>query len=581
MRILHLSDIHLSEQKLMSNKFLLDAFFEDLKFHNAIKKIDCVVISGDLVDKGGDIPFKGKDCYSNFETIIIEPIADILKIDKNKFFFIPGNHDIEEKYIDANYDDGFLKNTNTIEKVNSHIKDNRKAFRNGMRRVKKYKDFEKKYYSKYLNCELSNFESCFVLEMDSLKVGIAAFNSAWMCSPKIRPEKIMLGTDQIRRAQAFFIRNKTHFNIGLIHHHPDLFVDFEEKEIKTTFTNSNIDILLCGHTHENVSEKLSGNRNKIFTSVSKSSFGNPREVDSEYKSGYTLIDLSLDDEKKDISITFNYRVYVHSRESFDKDVYTAQNGRFEEKLAKKNLAAELKDFLNSQRNEDKAQLDDEWNAITSRLIKSTFPKTRKQIADIIRDKMLPDILDHYVKNMELTYEIVQYDDRHIELIEIQEFEIVSSGTEFGYDFDYNIQKTNDPSDKSDIETIELVIDGKNYLSMVAEPIEIPQKGGKEIRKQITFQLKLEGKELYKYKRITKTIHSTGLNVYWKYDIVRITDGLTIDIRNNGGYELDLLGFGSNTNLKQVSYSATEIGKLKHYDLLMPGDGFILIIKSNN
>ena len=53
-RIVHLSDIHFSCKKLDNFKrYMLSGLINDLKKYNDEKKIDIIVFSGDLIDKGG------------------------------------------------------------------------------------------------------------------------------------------------------------------------------------------------------------------------------------------------------------------------------------------------------------------------------------------------------------------------------------------------------------------------------------------------------------------------------------------------------------------------------------------------
>ena len=94
MRIVHLSDLHLSKDNLSSLKqFYLTALLKDLNNWQKEMPIDIIVLTGDLIDKGGSSFNDGEDVYDIVEKEFITPILQNLKMDKSRFLFIQGNHD--------------------------------------------------------------------------------------------------------------------------------------------------------------------------------------------------------------------------------------------------------------------------------------------------------------------------------------------------------------------------------------------------------------------------------------------------------------------------------------------------------
>ena len=69
-----------------------------------------------------------------------------------------------------------------------------------------------------------------------------------------------------------------------------------------------------------------GTRNKLFTSVAKTAFSNPRENTDTFKPGYSILDFEKD-AIGDFNITCFFRKYVHNRIEFDKDVDTSPDGK--------------------------------------------------------------------------------------------------------------------------------------------------------------------------------------------------------------------------------------------------------------
>jgi len=291
-----------------------------------------------LVDKGG-ISFGEEDYYDIIKTEIIEKIANKLGMPNNdNIVIIPGNHDINENEVEEITEGGLKTTVNSIEKINDFVKKNLNGFTDGIKRIKKYKNFEQELYNSFpvLRKQLSNFESCFVFEIDGRKIGVAAFNSAWRCSSSLPHNKLFLGTEQIIRASSFFKSQETIFNIGLIHHPIELFSEIEKTEINKFFITNSFDLLLSGHTHmSDTSQKLSP-LGSLFYSIGRTAFNNPREENNLYSPGFSIIDVNFL-ENSETGIVFNFRKFINARNVFDKDVEAASDGTYQNIITNKNL----------------------------------------------------------------------------------------------------------------------------------------------------------------------------------------------------------------------------------------------------
>lgn len=344
MRIVHLSDLHITKERLSSLKqFYTPALIADLKKWNKKKKIDLIFITGDLVDKGGKSFEKNEDYYKIIEDQFIKELETELGLTKSNIIFIPGNHDIEEYKIEDISEDGLLK-FSTIERINKFVLDHKLTFHTGTERSRQFKEFEKRYYGTEPNCYLTNFETCFVKAIDGIKIGIAAFNSSWRCSSKLPKENLLFGTQQILDASDFFKEQGTSFNVALIHHPIEFISDIERRELTSFLHTRNFEILFGGHTHSSDTVHSRGTRNKLFTLIAKTAFSDPREKIDTYKPGYTIVDfdIKLDEE---IAILCNYRKYVHDRISFDKDVDAAENGEYRDKIILNSSDDEFRKYL--------------------------------------------------------------------------------------------------------------------------------------------------------------------------------------------------------------------------------------------
>ena len=251
MRIIHLSDLHLSKDNLSSLKqFYLTALLKDLNNWQKEKPIDLIVLTGDLIDKGGSSFKDGEDVYDIVEKEFITPILQELKMDKSRFLFIPGNHDVIESKIEDLTESGMIDKFDNIDRINKYLDDNKAIIHTGIERIKTYTEFEKKFYTGNTDCYLTNFESCFVVDIGGEKVGIGAFNSAWRCSSKLPADKLLFGTKQVLNANDYFKSKDTKLNIALIHHPIEHISEVDKNELTSFLHTNKFHILLCGHTHK-------------------------------------------------------------------------------------------------------------------------------------------------------------------------------------------------------------------------------------------------------------------------------------------------------------------------------------------
>lgn len=575
MRIAHISDLHLSQSNLDSFKrFYLEALINDLlKFHRR-GNIEFIFLTGDLVDRGGSS--LGANCYDIVETTFIQPVLNALDLTRDKIVILPGNHDVDASMVEEISERGLLS-LKEVDQVNVFVNKHRSEWHDGINRIKPFKTFEKKFYNDLKDCQLSNFESCFVLKSkDQLNIGVAALNSAWRCSPAPPPDRLLLGTLQILEAKDYFKKHGTHFNFLLIHHPLDIFESFEKPEIKGFISNFGFHALLCGHTHAAEQASHIGVDGNLFFSVAKSAFSNPREPYDKYKPGYAIMDFNFTQKGK-VEVETNFRKYIHQRVSFDKDVETREDGYYRIVLPITiNMPAGFKgkEVIVEGASEP---IIDAWNKVTDVLIDSAFPNISTKMAGLIKEYMFPGKLDHYNNSMDIFYDVKRVDANHFGLDEIQQFTIVSDGSPFSLDTGYFIEKNNDGSDRSDIEIAAFTVDD---IPVDRSRVIITEKvTGTTIQKHLKLNLTLEGRKEFKVKISIRSIHSLTLNGIWKYDINRITENLSLQVKNSGNFELDIIKYGNSSSNFSESFPFLDTRKIKYENLLMPGEGFILVVKN--
>ena len=296
LRILHLSDLHLVKEHPAMDTLLMylnpsmDETQED-------RGIDLVVFTGDLIDKGGASFGNINTAFKKFEEVVITPILEKLKLSKDRFVFIPGNHDTENDIGKQYMKKGFLGENphDDYEKIIS-IKNSPKNQDIVRVRTKAFKDFERLYYTENLReaYQCGDFESNFKFDIEGRKIGITSLNSVWFCGLD-DDKKLFLGTDQITNSQAFL----SDCNIKIVASHIgyDLLTEAERKHAKEAIAHC-YDLNLSGHTHSLDDDFIvipSGDYCMNITAAG-TLCDNIHKLDENYKNSFQVIDVISKDE---------------------------------------------------------------------------------------------------------------------------------------------------------------------------------------------------------------------------------------------------------------------------------------------
>lgn len=331
MRIVHLSDIHLSKSNYdeFQNNYK-NALIKDLLEYNRSSPIDLIVITGDLVDKGGyslfEIPeFETLNSpYDIFEEVFLKPIISALNIDKHRVLFIPGNHDVDEKEILLFDESELVKNINNTN-IKKYLSENI-VFKHS-HRIRKFKEFEEKYHDGNLNYKYSPNQSYFVFNdlNSNTKVGFILINDSWRCkSIKLAKDdgKHYCGMQQFYDGLEFLDSLNTELNICLLHHSTDDYID--GNAIKGILQRKNIELFLYGHFHNTDTNVLYTPHGNCKGFRGRAALFKPEEIVSKYHAGYQILDIDLNTF---ILTQIHYRKYDNSEssKSFIMDLETAPN----------------------------------------------------------------------------------------------------------------------------------------------------------------------------------------------------------------------------------------------------------------
>lgn len=292
MRILHFSDFHLNGLKLNEARNNLKYMIKALTEINAEDKIDLIIYSGDLLERGGEgynhqLPLG----FNAFVAEVIEPIVSALKLEKSRFIFTPGNHDINRHADSHRFEDSLEKDASTLEGIIQLTKAN--DVNDYTKRVDEFKEFEKSYYEPLanINYQCGKFVSTFELTIDDVKVGISSLNTVWRCGDN-DAHKIALGINQITECNAHL--DSKDVKIALTHY-PIAFLKEVEREDVRQICAQHFDMFFCGHSHGGYVNFQAPYQNKAFFEINSSGTlaANTYEHDSRYKNAFQIIDYEL------------------------------------------------------------------------------------------------------------------------------------------------------------------------------------------------------------------------------------------------------------------------------------------------
>ena len=284
-RWIHLSDFHVGKDN-----------YETIKIFNHILKgitnqrtenfePDFVFITGDIANKGNE-----KE-YEIFNDEFLEPLCKILEIQSplNKIFIVPGNHDLERKYVkDLNYED-HLGSVNSF--FNCDIKGKEEREIHHSRAFKNFSEYTLMANLNKLNWLDSN-NGFFVEKMkkNNVHVGIVGINTAWLSKSESDEKKLTPGLDLVEKALIEI--NDCDLKLVLGHHPLSWFNEDHKKTIETIFSDNNV-LYIHGHLHKNRVQPLSNGVNGFLEIQSGAGFQIKEYASSLWKNGYVWAEVDL------------------------------------------------------------------------------------------------------------------------------------------------------------------------------------------------------------------------------------------------------------------------------------------------
>ena len=290
-RILHFSDFHLNNGKIAEAQHIIKYMQKCLEDICKSKKIDLILFSGDILDKGGASFESITNGLSTFVDVVIKPITETIGLPMYCFIFSPGNHDIDRNADSRRMEKDLESGIETWEDIITKLSkaDDLSDF---TKRITQYKEFEKKHYSAFPEIEYKSFPllSTYKLQANGLTVGISSLNSVWRCGFD-DVNKVVIGLNQISEHTDHL--QGCDLKIALTHYPIDM-LKVCERDQATILIAKEFDLLCTGHAHSELIKYEGLEEDASFLNVKSAGTlsDNIYEKNSRYKNAFQIIDFN-------------------------------------------------------------------------------------------------------------------------------------------------------------------------------------------------------------------------------------------------------------------------------------------------
>jgi hypothetical protein len=217
LEILHLSDLHLSPKHFNDFSIVRGALLERIKAQVDLSGApDLVVFSGDLVQAGASV-----DDFEYAQREFIDPVLSAAKVKPDRFFIVPGNHDIDRDSVrqELELEQGLKSSLKDRTSLNNFIDKNRPKTSYHFARLAPYYEYIRSHRFAPTVSDTPFFTS-HIAQIKGLDIGIACLNTAWRTTGE--PDDVDYGQLLIgERAIRSCLEDIKHCEIKIaVFHHP-------------------------------------------------------------------------------------------------------------------------------------------------------------------------------------------------------------------------------------------------------------------------------------------------------------------------------------------------------------------------
>lgn len=297
-RILHLSDLHFTDEETMRKHYFYLKLDLEKSFH--VQEINYLIISGDVTDR------PNKSMY-NAAFSFVQILMQDFNISAEHIIILPGNHDCDRDISKRAY--GNKKNITNHDEYN-----------------KRYSGYSKYFYEPitgkpYPLEPQKQFED-YIFEHDSLC--ILGLNSCWQIDHK-HTERSSICMEAIQNSKSIWCNANDYVKLAVWHHPLSGWAPIQDTTFMDTLAVAGFKACLHGHIHEATNNLFTYDANKNIRMIGAGTFG---AVNKERGDGiprqYNMIEF---DKNKRI-------MWVHTRKREKDDGIWQADARWGDKNSK-------------------------------------------------------------------------------------------------------------------------------------------------------------------------------------------------------------------------------------------------------
>jgi predicted MPP superfamily phosphohydrolase len=303
MKILHLSDLHLDSKHLLQQRVVLKALFADIQRTVTEQgPYDLAFFTGDLIAKGN---YSAENAAAAIDEFLL-PLLHAAELNPERLFLVPGNHDVDLKS-QSRMLASAQKSLATDEQVAEYLSEAMKAkVETGL---EGFNAIAARLGSRDSETVIqNNHYSAYIVDVSGVKVGIAAFNTAWHATgAPLDGDYGRLWVSRMQLDEVVAALASADVRVALMHHSVSWLCPKDSANTHRQLL-IHFDAVFHGHNHEPQATGMVGASNSYFVSNAGCLYQS-----RDYFNGYCSVTYSAAEK----AWRARAREYFETRQAFD------------------------------------------------------------------------------------------------------------------------------------------------------------------------------------------------------------------------------------------------------------------------
>ena len=231
---LHLSDFHFTADN--------DQFSQNVACNALLKDVTGRVDENgpiDFVLVTGDIAFSGQEAEYELAAIFMQKLSEAASVDISRFFFVPGNHDVD-RHVHEFAHVGALQILTSQQEVDRALGDVDRIA-DLVARQAAYRNFLTALTPDQERIETADsLGYVTLLCLDVLRIAIVGLNSSWLSGSNGDNLKLVIGERQVTNALDLVRDFDPHVTIAMAHHPIEWLADWDQQSCRNVFSPTHI-----------------------------------------------------------------------------------------------------------------------------------------------------------------------------------------------------------------------------------------------------------------------------------------------------------------------------------------------------